>query len=315
MRTLETIGITGAAGYIGSCVARLVQEAGYDVRLVDDFSSGDVREVSGSTVVEVDVRDRDALVETFDDVDAVLHLAAVSDVPSCTAEPDRAFSVNVEGTLNVAWLCRQRGLPLVFAGSVAVMGDPVRLPIDADHPRDPLNLYGRTKKMSEDDIRDLAEDAFPAIAFVMGNVVGSHVVDDRQVVNDSVITNFVDRALAGEPLEVYDPGTQSRDYVHVVDIADAYLSALDALADAEDGVTVYTLGSGEGASVVEVADIVVEAVGELRGHRPSVERVSNPRAGETLVEDFRLDTAPVRAALGFEPTHTVTDAVRELVNE
>jgi nucleoside-diphosphate-sugar epimerase len=315
MKTLETIGITGAAGYIGSCVAKRVQDAGYDVRLVDDFSNGDVQKVDESPVVNVDVRDRDELAAAFKDVDAVVHLAAVSDVPSCTAGPERAFSVNVEGTLNVAWLCHQRELPLVFAGSVAVMGDPVRLPIDADHPRNPLNHYGRTKKMSEDDIRDLSENTFPAIAFVMGNVVGSHVLGDRRVVNDSVITTFVDRALAGDPLEVYDPGTQSRDYVHVVDVADAYVSALDVLADAEDGATVYTLGSGEGVSVLEVADVVVEAVEELRGNRLQIERVPNPRAGETLVEEFRLDTARVRADLDFEPTHTVTDTVRELIQE
>jgi len=313
MTDTYTIGITGAAGYIGSAVANRLLDAGHDVVPVDNYFAAKVSDFDGADILDVDVRDRDALAETFADVDAVFHLAAVSGVQDCNADPGLAFDVNVGGTANVAWLCRERNVPLVFPCSVAVFGDPVEFPISAAHPREPLNLYGETKAMSEQDIHWLAEGSFPALVFVKSNLYGHHEHRGERVGKRTVIHIFVEKALNREPLTVHEPGTQARDFLHVRDVARAYERSLDALFAAEDGAETLTLASGECRSVLDIAETVQATVEEERGFRPAIELVENPRAAEASTADFTVETTTARDRLGFEPVHSVDETIREMV--
>jgi len=315
MTETHTIGVTGAAGYIGSRVTRNLLADGHDVVPVDDFSYGDVAEIDGRTVRELDVRDGDALRDAFDDVDAVLHLAAVSGVQSCAAEEAEAFDVNVRGTETVAWFARERGLPFVFPCSMAVLGEPVEFPITADHPREPVNHYGLTKKMSEDDVHDLARDEFPAHVYMKSNLYGHHTLGGRSIGKNTVINIFVDRAKDGKPLEVHAPGTQSRDFVHVKDVARAYPRSLDVLLDADAGATTIPIASGQEYSILEIAEIVQAAARDVRGEDVEVEVVENPRGEEAAGEDFTVDTSRARETIGFEAEHTVEATVQELMAE
>ncbi|MFB6078502.1 MAG: NAD-dependent epimerase/dehydratase family protein [Halarchaeum sp.] len=317
MTETHAVAVTGASGYIGSRVVHDLVDAGHDVVPLDDRSHGDVDEIAGRTVREVDVRDEAALRDAFDDVDAVMHLAAISGVPACEDDPARAFDVNVRGTETVAWLARERDLPLVFASSMAVIGEPVEFPITADHPRAPVNHYGLTKKMSEDDVRDLARDAFPAHVYMKSNLYGKHELDGRAIGKDTVINIFVERAKAGKPLEVHAPGTQSRDFVHVKDVARAYVRSLDALVDgdADAGATTIPIASGQEYSILEIAEIVQEAARDVRGEDIDVDVVENPRGSEAAGEDFTVDTSRARETIGFEAEHTVEADVRELMAE
>jgi UDP-glucose 4-epimerase len=316
MTGTHRVGVTGAAGYIGSRVSRNLLDAGHDVVPVDNGFRAKVEGFDGADLLDVDVRDRDALAEAFDGVDAVFHLAAVSGVADCNDHSDLAFDVNVGGTENVAWLCRDRGTPLVFPCSVAVMGDPVEFPIDADHPRQPMNLYGRTKAMSEEDVHWLAEGAFPAVVFVKSNLYGHHELNGERVGKNTVINIFAEKALEGEPLTVHEPGTQARDFLHVKDAARAYERALEHLVDADDGAETVPLASGECTSIIEIAELVQRVVDEERGYRPDIEMVENPRGGEEAAEDdFSVDTTAARETLGFEPRHSVEATVREMVQE
>lgn len=314
MTETHRVGVTGAAGYIGSRVTRLLLDAGHDVVPVDNGFRAKVDGFEGADLLDVDVRDRDALADAFDGVDAVLHLAAVSGVADCQEYPDLAFDVNVGGTGNVAWLCRNRETPLVFPCSVAVMGDPVEFPITADHPRQPMNLYGRTKVMSEEDVGWLAEGAFPAVVFVKSNLYGHHELNGERVGKNTVINIFAERALDREPLTVHEPGTQARDFIHVKDTARAYERALDHVLDADDGAETVPLASGECMSIIELAEVVQRVVEEERGFRPEIEMVENPRGGEEAAgDDFEVDTSAARETLGFEPAHSIEAAVREMV--
>lgn len=315
MTETYTVGITGAAGYIGSRVTKNLLDSGHDVVPIDDFSVGDVHEIRGVEIQEQDVRDEDALRETFGDVDALLHLAAVSGVPDCEDNPDWAFDVNVRGTENVAWFCRETGIPMVHPTSMAIIGDPVEFPITADHPRDPLNLYGTTKKMNEDDIHTLARREFPAHVYMKSNLYGHHELDGREIGKNTVINIFVDRALDQKPLTVHKPGTQSRDFVHVKDVARAYERSLDELVGSDPGATTIPIASGEEHSVLDVANLVQRVVEEERGYTVDVELVENPRGSETAAEDFTVDTSKARDVLGFEAEHTVEETVREIVRE
>lgn len=319
--TPPTIAITGAGGYIGSCVIKHLREAHPDWELtaLDNFYVGDLRAVEGVAIDHVDVRDRDRLEAALDGADIVLHLAAISGVDDCATNPDLAFEVNVQGTENVAWFCRKHEVGLVFPYSMGVIGDPEDFPITVDHPRHPLNWYGRTKLLSERTIETMAEGAFPAHLFMKSNLYGDHTVDGRRVSKGTVTNFFLDRALAGETLTVYEPGTQSRNYLHVEDVASAYVASaermVEGLAAGETGARRYELASDEDPSVHEVAELVARVAREERGIEVDIELVENPRAGETMVESFAVDTTRAREELGWEPEHSLEATIRERLRQ
>ncbi|MHB9287984.1 NAD-dependent epimerase/dehydratase family protein [Halobacteriales archaeon Cl-PHB] len=313
------VAVTGAAGFIASRIVATIQDRhpDWEVTAIDNFYLGKVAEIGDLTVQDVDIRDRDALEAALSEADVVLHLAAISGVDDCDDDPDQAYEVNVQGTANVAWFCRKTGAGMAFPFSMAVVGDPESFPITVDHPRDPLNHYGWTKAVSERDIEEFARGEFPAVQFMISNLYGDHRVGDQRVSKGTVINFFVDRGLAGEPLTVYQPGSQSRNFVHVKDVADAFVAATEDLLARRDagntGSTAYTVASDEDPSVREVADLVAEAVAAETGEEPPVELVENPRSAETLVADFAVDTTKLTEELGWEPERTVEETVRDLV--
>jgi UDP-glucose 4-epimerase len=313
------VAVTCGAGYIGSRLLGELQDRHPDwpIRALDDFSHGTVEQVGDVSVERVDIRDRDALEGFLEGADVVAHLAAISGVDDCEDDPDTAYEVNVQGTDNVAWWCRKAGAGLVFPYSMAVIGDPVSFPITADHPRAPLNWYGRTKLANERSIETLAQDGFPAHLFMISNLYGEHTVDDRTVSKGTVINFFVDRALAGEPLTVYEPGTQSRNFVHVRDVARAFADSIERLVDAaaadETGATRYEIATDEDPSVMTVAELVADLAAAERDLDVDVELVENPRAGETLVDEFPVDTTRAREDLSWAPEESIRESVRRLL--
>ncbi len=316
-----TVAVTGAAGYIGSRIVDRVQATRPDwsITAIDNFYQGTVREIGAVTVEHVDIRDRSRLEAALDGADIVMHLAAISGVDDCDEQPEDAYEVNVQGTANVAWHCRQTGAGCVFPFSMGVLGDPESFPITADQPRDPLNWYSRTKLLGEQLIETVADGSFPAHLLMKSNVYGDHEIDGHTVTKGTVINFFVDRALAGDPLTVYEPGTQARNYVHVTDIARAYLRSADHLVDqlaaGETGARKYEIASDEDPSVMTVAEHVRDITAEETGREPTVTLVENPRGNETLVSEFAIDTSRAREELGWEPTHTVKDSIRTLVRD
>ena len=314
-----TVAVTGAAGYVGSRLLDRLQAVHPDWSIVaiDNFYLGEVRENGDVAVEHVDVRDRGRLEDALAGADLVVHLAAISGVDDCADDPDLAYEVNVVGTENVAWHCRKSGAAMIFPYSMGVLGEPDRFPVTVDDPRDPPTWYARTKYVGERAVEAMAGDAFPAHFLMMSNVYGDHVVDGTRVSKATVINFFVERALAGEPLTVYEPGTQARNYLHVEDAARAYLRSAEALlaarAHGETGVSKYAIASGEDYSVRSVAERVASIVAEPTGTEPPVELVENPRDDESLVESFAVDTTRARRELDWEPERTVEDAVRALV--
>ncbi len=316
MTETHTIGITGAAGYIGSRVTKNLLDAGRDVVPVDNFYAAKVEEIDGREIVEGDIRNASMLEEEFEDVDALFHLAALTGVQECDESEDEAFEVNVHGTENVAWFCRDNDIPLVFPCSMAIIGEPVELPIASDHPRDPVNTYGLTKEMSEADIHSLARRSFPAHVLMKSNLYGHHEIGGESIGKRTVINVFVEKARNEEPLTVHEPGTQARDFIHVKDVARVYEHSLDTLLnDPDGGATTIPVASGEDMSVLDLANLVQRVTREERGYEPAVEMVENPRGEEAAGSDFCVDTSEAREAIGFEADYSVEETVRDLLAE
>ena len=313
------VAVTGAAGYIGSRVVRLLQEAHpeWTLTAIDNFYLGDVRGIGETDVVHVDVRNRSALEDALTGSDIVLHLAAVSGVDDCETNADLAYEVNVTGTTNVAWFCRKTGAALAFPFSMAVLGDPESFPISVDDGRDPMNWYGRTKLIGERLVEEFAADTFPAHLFLKSNLYGEHTIDGQRVSKGTVINFFVNRVFDEKPLTVYEPGTQSRNYIHVDDVARAYVRSAERLQEQlnrdETGIEKYEIASKEDPGIMTVAETVRQSAQEEIDTDVDVTLVENPRSGETLVDRFEVDISKAREQLNWEPQHTVESSIRRLL--
>lgn len=307
-----TVGVTGAGGYLGSRTTAALLDAGHDVVPVDNGLNAAVSTIDGVQIETLDVRDRGAIEAAFDAVDAVCHLAAYSGLDECRDDPDGAFETNVQGTSNVAWFCRKYEIPLSFAGSVAIYGEPDSFPMTVDDERDPMNLYGLTKTINEDDIQWLARDTIPAHIMNMANLYGRHTIGETTLTKRNVIEIFASSAVDDDPLLVNEPGTQARNWVHVADVADAYVRSVETLVDSQPGATSLLLGTDDIQSVEEIAAMVSDATEDARGYRPETERRPNPRT-EPLTAEYSMDWEPTAAELGWEPSRSVESTIREMV--
>jgi UDP-glucose-4-epimerase GalE len=262
----HTILVCGGAGYIGAHMCKALARAGHLPVVLDNFSSGHRRAVRWGPLVEADLLDRDALARAFDAhrVDAVMHFAARSLVAESMQQPELYFRNNVTGTLNLLDAMRAAGVDrLVFSSTAAVYGNPEYTPIDEAHPTRPINPYGWSKLMAERQIAEYCRaHGLRAACLRYFNAAGADAdgeIGEAHEPETHLIPNILKAALdpARGPVQLfgndYDTpdGTCIRDYVHVEDLCDAHLRALDYLAG-HPGCHAFNLGTGTGHSVAEV---------------------------------------------------------------
>ena len=304
--------VTGGAGYIGSIVAERLLHAGDDVHVYDDLSTGHRAAVPpGAVLTEADLADGPALRRALEHADAVVHMAAVSLVGESVRNPARYYHQNV--TLGLALLDAMRdvGTPrLVFSSSAAVYGEPDRTPVDEDAPTRPSSPYGETKLALERALPWYAHAyGLRAVSLRYFNAAGASPRAGEDHEPETHLVPRVLRAAMGEgpPVQVFGDdyptrdGTGVRDYVHVVDLAEAHALALRSL-DASDGMRpagarVYNLGcGGDGWTVREVI-----AAAEAVTGRPVPVQVAPRRDGDPAV--LVASSARARAELGWQPRH------------
>jgi len=276
---------TGGAGYIGSHTCVELLENGHDVVVADNLSNSKeeavlrVREITGRELsfYKADLLDRDALEKIFSrhKIDAVIHFAGLKAVGESTKMPLEYYHNNITGTLALCDVMRRHGVKtIVFSSSATVYGNPKTVPITEDFPLSATNPYGRTKLMIEEILSDLyaADRAWNIVLLRYFNPVGAHKSgkigeDPRGIPNN--LFPYISQVAIGKlgELSVYGndystpDGTGVRDYIHVVDLANGHLKALEKIAG-KQGLAVYNLGTGRGYSVLEAIAAFSKACGK-----------------------------------------------------
>ncbi|MBL8897941.1 MAG: UDP-glucose 4-epimerase GalE [Planctomycetes bacterium] len=311
--------VTGGAGYVGSHAVRALLERDYAVEIVDDLSEGHREAVPREAPLHVvDIADRGRMDALFAArrFDGVLHFAARCYVGESVREPGAYYRANVGRTVELLEAMRGANITaFVFSSTCATYGDPVRVPMDEEHPQRPINPYGRSKLFVEQILADYARaHGLRAACLRYFNAAGAHpsgAIGEHHEPETHLIPLAIQAAQGLKPgLQIFGDdyqtrdGTCVRDYVHVSDLADAHVLALEKLAGHESGVRAWNLGTGIGSSVREVIR-TVEEVSALRvPHRIAPRRAGDP-------PELVADGSRAARELGWSPRFATLRSVVE----
>jgi len=311
--------ITGSAGYIGSALAMSLVKEEHSVVSLDNLTRGNFKyllnhygKTSHLKLLIGDIRNFTDLRRVFEsnrEIDAIVHLAAIPGIERCKENPVDAIMTNVYGTYNVLETAIKYGISkIVFASSAAVYGDPIKTPIKEDHPLRPTNLYGVTKLAAEKLLYAYYKNyGLSTTILRLGNVYGVGLYTHWE----TVIPKFVRQALTQQPLTIYGNGSQSRDFVHVLDV----VQAIKLVLEADKGIAgeTFNIASGKPTSVISVADMVRKIIKERFNEKVKIVYLP-PRKGEPYIKDFCLSIDKVKKRLGFKPRWTLEAGINQLVD-
>ena len=295
--------VTGGAGFIGSNVVRALLERGDDVRVLDNFSTGNRANLDrlDAEIVEGELRSYERVHAAVRGVEVVFHLGALGSVPRSVQDPLTSSAVNVEGTLNVLLAARDEGIRrVVFSSSSSIYGASGELPRTEAMAPDPISPYGVAKLAAERYCVSFSRvyERFETVVLRYFNVFGPNQSPFSQYA--AVVPRFLAAVAAGEPVTIYGDGRQSRDFTYVSNVVDATLRAAD-VADAN--ARIFNVAAGSPASVDELATLVGETLGL------PVERLNEPpRAGD--IRDSWADVTAARTVLGYEPSVPLVDGLK-----
>ncbi len=272
--------VVGGAGYIGSHTAKELARAGFEPVVFDNLSEGHRYAVQWGPLVEGDLADEEGLVKALKDhqIDAVIQFAASAYVGESVENPRKYFRNNVTNTLNLLDAMLEADVQhLVFSSTCATYGQPEHIPIDEDHPQNPINPYGETKLIVEKALRWYAQ-AY-ALEYVALRYFNASGADESETIGEdhdpeTHLIPLILQAAAGERerIEIYgtdyptDDGTAVRDYIHVTDLARAHVKALEYLQRGSES-DVFNLGTGRGYSVREMVQSAERVSGRsVRAH-------------------------------------------------
>ncbi|MDD3591561.1 MAG: UDP-glucose 4-epimerase GalE [Sulfurovum sp.] len=313
--------VTGGAGYIGSHTCVELLEAGYEIVIFDNLSNASqesiarVEKITGKKVpfIRGDIRSREDLHAAFNayPIDAVIHFAGLKAVGESVQQPLKYYDNNVHGTTVLCEVMASHGCrSIVFSSSATVYGDPHTTPIREDFPLQATNPYGRSKLFIEEILRDLhtSDKRWKVILLRYFNPVGAHasglIGEDPNGIPNNLMP-FISQVAVGkrEHLSVfgddYDThdGTGVRDYIHVVDLAQGHLKALEKI-DSIDEVLAVNLGTGEGYSVLDMVKAFEKASGKKVPYRIA------PRRSGDIAKCF-ADPGYAKEVLGWEATRDI----------
>ena len=319
--------VTGGAGYIGSHTTLLLLEAGFDVVVVDNLSNSSleslrrVEKITGKSVIfyKVDLRDRDKLNTIFEEHEfsGVIHFAGLKAVGESVEIPLEYYEQNIYGTINLLKVMLQHNCyNIVFSSSATVYGDPASVPITEDFPTSTTNPYGSSKLFIEEIMRDLAvsSDKWHIVLLRYFNPIGAHksglIGEDPQGIPNNLMP-FISQVAVGkrEKLSVFGDdyptvdGTGVRDYIHVVDLSDAHVKAVQKIEQL-NGVATFNLGTQTGYSVLQMVKAFEQGSG-----KPVPYEVVARRPGD--IAECWADASLALEKLGWKAERGLTEMVED----
>jgi len=292
--------VTGGAGFIGSHLVEALLLRGHEVAVLDNLSTGSHANLanvySKIQLTEGDIMDDGKVEAALNGADSVAHLAALTSVPESFRMAARYREINAGGTQKVANLAASAGAKkFVFASSCAVYGAPLKLPLTEREPLKPMSPYAESKVWAEDAVRQAATRTMGTCIFRLFNVFGP-----RAPVNQysGVITQFASRLRQNRPPLIYGDGEQTRDFIFVADAVKFFVAALEGKA-----VGTFNVGSGEGTTVNQLADAMINITGRkhLRPEHAEARRGDIPHS--------RADMRAAVKALLTEPEHSLVQGL------
>ena len=312
---MKKILVTGGAGYIGSHTCKILAQRGYLPITYDNLVYGHTQAVQWGPFIEGDIRDKEALAKVFAEYQpkAVIHFAAFAYVGESVEQPEKYYQNNVAGTLALLEVMRRFGCDqFIFSSTCATYGNPQALPLTEEHPQQPINPYGRSKLMIEQILADYsAAYGLSSIALRYFNAAGADldgdIGEDHEPETHLIPLTILAALGKRSAIEVYGTdydtpdGTAIRDYIHVADLADAHLRALELLQK-EKKSRAFNLGTGIGTSVQSI----IRTVEELSGRKvPVTYGLRRPGDPPTLIAS--ADKAA--EFLGWQPRHSDIETI------
>lgn len=307
--------VTGGAGYIGSHTVRELRERGMDVVVYDNLSTGHIQSIGDTPFVKGDLFDVELLRKTFREygVDSVIHFAAYSLVGESMVNPAKYYHNNVAGTLALLDAMLAENVKyLVFSSSAATYGDCGDGLITENSPQNPTSVYGQTKLMMEQFMQDYDKAyGMKYVALRYFNAAGAHAsgeIGEAHNPESHLIPLILQVSngkreqinIFGDDYPTHD-GTCIRDYIHITDLADAHIKALEYLKNGGKS-TYYNLGNGNGFSVKEVIDTVEKVVGS-----PVKKQVVDRRPGDPA--SLVASSEKIQKELGWKPKYDTLDSI------
>jgi UDP-glucose 4-epimerase len=303
--------VTGGAGYIGSNVCKVLLQNGHKVRVFDDFSNGLERRLTGMNVeiVRGDTLDRLAIIDAMKNINAVIHLAGKKSVEESVENPLKYYSNNFAGTLNVlAAMAIHKVRKIVFSSTAVVYESINRDALREDDPKNPLSPYAASKLLSEEVLAlSLQAEGISSVSLRYFNVVGAGGANLGDNARDNLVPKTFKALRSGGTPEIYGndyrthDGTCIRDYIHVVDLAEAHKLSLD-LMDKRSAAAIFNVGSGTGYTVKEMMNQMRETTGiEFEA------KIMPRRSGDP--EKLVADVSKIKKELGWKPTSTLKEMI------
>jgi len=298
--------VTGALGFIGHHLCIGLAKKGYKVLGIDDLSRGrreriDLLKNHGVNVVLADIRDPGSIIRVFQEFkpETVLHLAALISVDESFKKPLLYEDVNVRGTINIILTSNKTNVwRIVYASSAAVYGNPVKLPIDEEHPLKPLSPYGVSKLAGEMYIKTIFNGEGGYIILRLFNVYGLGQNPEYA----GVITKFMERLKGRLPPIIYGDGTQTRDFIHVLDVVEAFIKAIEV----NKSNIVLNIGTSKPTSIKELAYTMIKLYGL------NIQPIyAPPRKGD--IKHSYADISKAKKILKWEPRISLENGLRMLI--
>lgn len=298
--------MTGGAGFIGSHLVEKLLEEGYDVVVLDNLSFGSIKNLNLKnprlSFIKGDVCNKENIKKALKNVRVIFHLAALIDIPFSVKNPALVNHVNVCGSLNLLEESVKRDVEkFIFASTCAVYGEPQYLPVDEEHPTNPTSPYAVSKLTVEKYCRVFNKIyGLKTVSLRLFNVYGPR---QRGGAYGGVITKFIERLKSGRPPVIFGDGTQTRDFVYVLDVVNAFYKAMNARLCGDE----INIGSGKETSINELVKILNEKF-TLKHLKPTYRK---PRIGDIKRSWAKIEKAKIY--LEYEPKFSLREGLDALL--